>query len=84
MTNALVCISAAPERFAQVEIRNNDDFAEVLGHYTCPATQIVYQMSLDLDEYDYKRVILAGGSTEFLERIAEKIRTQFPDAEVEL
>lgn len=81
MIDALACISASPERFAQVEIRNNNDYGEVIKHYDCIGNDIGYQLSLDSDEFDYKQIILAGPAS-YIEKLKEKIIMYFPDADI--
>lgn len=81
MMDVLACISASPERFAFVEIRNNNNYEEVIRHYDCVGSDIGYQLSLDSDEFNYKKIILAGPAA-YIEKLKEKIKMYFPDAEI--
>lgn len=81
MKDVLACISASPERFAQVEIRDNNDYAQIIRHYDCVSNDIGYQLSLDSDEFNYKQIVLAGPAP-YIERLKEKITVYFPDAKI--
>lgn len=81
MVDVLVCISASPERFAQIEIRSNQDYSNILKYYDCAANDIGYQLSLDSDEYNYVKIVLAGPIS-FIEGLKEKIQTYFLDSEI--
>lgn len=83
MVDVLACISASPERFAQVEIRDNNNFENIIRHYECAGFDIGYQLSLDSDEYDYKKIILVG-PIDYINGIKEKIEMYIPDAKIVL
>lgn len=82
MIDALALISAGPERFAQVEIRDNNDYKNIIGYYECPGKDVDYHMLHDSEDqgFDYRKIVLVGQKT-YIEGLKEKLQRYFPDAE---
>lgn len=82
MIDALALISAWPERFAQVEIRDNGYYKNVLDYYECPGKDLDFYMLQNSKEqgFDYRKIILVGPKT-YIEGLKEKLQQYFPDAE---
>lgn len=82
MIDVLALISAGPERFAQVEIRDNNDYKNIISRYECPGKDTEYHMLHDSEDlgFDYRKIVLVGPKV-YIEVLKEKLQRYFPDAD---
>lgn len=72
-------IEASPARFGKITVyaANGDVLRESIGS----ATAAVYYLSLDNDEFNYKKVTVCGPSV-YTSRIIENLRNKYPNTEI--